>query len=139
MIPVPDSDDEEFYNNNCLPTPQETKSTHRKNKSNDSAVGECNESETGKEGTQGAEGKRKLNGELVVIKTRGGERQTFLKKTRNLLWHCAPAERVASATSNSKRNSYMKNKTTYGSQSFNLGGSPVRNNGSSPKKPMGNS
>ena len=37
---------------------------------------------------------RKYGGEIVNLKTKHGERQNFLKKTRNLLWHCAQIERL---------------------------------------------
>ena len=50
------------------------------------------------EGTDNAL-KKKLNrtqkhkGELVTIKLRNGDRQTYRKRTKNLFWKCAPLER----------------------------------------------
>lgn len=40
---------------------------------------------------------KKFNGEFVVLKNRHGERQTYFKRARNLLWPCGPMERQQSA------------------------------------------
>jgi len=47
---------------------------------------------------------RKLGYEFVILKNRHGEKQTFQKKLRNLMWHCGPVERQQSASSVTKRN-----------------------------------
>ena len=58
------------------------------------------------------------DGELVVLRTKNGDKQTFLKRTKNLLWHCAPIQpRQQSATSHTKRASYAAkaaNSSVYG-------------------------
>jgi hypothetical protein len=47
---------------------------------------------------------RKFGCKFVVLKNRHGEKQTFQKKVRNLMWHCGPVERQYSAASVTKRN-----------------------------------
>lgn len=50
----------------------------------------------------------RTKGELVVLKNRHGEKQTFIKRNRNLLWHMAPIERQQSANTQAKRAQFAK-------------------------------
>ena len=74
------------------------------------------------------------NGELVVLKNSQGEKQTFLKKSKNLIWYLYSRSREPSAGSGTKRHSPAKHGNFYGSSNSNNFGSPTRNNGGSPTK-----
>ena len=75
-----------------------------------------------------------MTGELIILKNRHGEKQAYLKKFRNLVWHSLPPERQQSATNNQKRSNF-KNSSIYGPQSFNTGSPGKASN--SPKKAFG--
>lgn len=97
-----DSDSEEDEEN--LPdSPTSLKSPKSARKAENSADedAEVDDQEASPDPLEGTENglKKKLNrtskhkGELVTIKLRNGDRQTYRKRCKNLMWHCAPLER----------------------------------------------
>ena len=118
---MPDSDDDDYVPPSARDAPAEDVSGRHGHKSSQQrsfdsrGPGEADVSKSQGEQPIKNVKEMKKNGELVVLKTRHGEKQTFLKRNKNLIWHCAPPERQQSAVSNSKRNSYVKNSSTYGS------------------------
>ena len=71
--------------------------------------------------------KKKHKGELITVKLRNGDRQTYRKRCRNLMWKVGPPERQSSATSNARRG-IQRGKTT------ETLGSPTKTTSTSPKK-----
>ena len=111
LVPVHDSDSEEEEPEmpDSPASLQSPKSPKRDENSDDDQAEDMEaQSPNVFEGTDNAL-KKKLNrtskhkGELVTIKLRNGDRQTYRKRCKNLYWKVAPIERVGSAVSNARR------------------------------------
>ena len=101
LVPVNDSDSEEEEVIESPTSPRSPRSPKRgENSGDEDDLGEDTEaySPTPLEATDNAL-KKKLNrtgkhkGELVTIKLRNGDRQTYRKRAKNLYWKCAQLER----------------------------------------------
>lgn len=99
LIPMPDSDDEDYVQPSARDVTSGEVSGRHGHKASEQrsfdarAPGENDLSKSQGENPIKNVKEMKRNGELVVLKTRHGERQTFLKRNKNLIWHCAPPER----------------------------------------------